>query len=220
LGAADIAIRRLLVPGDLDAAPSPLCEGGRGMAPIEEAEIEVDTPVTTVIRQHPRADAVERYERWLKEIIPVAQSFAGHQSVNVIRPHGPSDAYTIVLHFDSEANLRRWLDSDVRGNLLAKIRPDLRAAEAIDIKAGIEFWFTPPPAGKPARAYKQFLVTLSAIFPLSMIVPLVFQPVFTWSPLLGAPGMRHLIVAAAIVALMVWVIMPRYTRAVAKWLFG
>ena len=77
-------------------------------------DLELDTPVTTVIRQRPRPDAVDRYENWLKEIIPVAQQFAGHQSVNVIRPHGASGEYTIVLHFDTIANLRKWLNSDVR----------------------------------------------------------------------------------------------------------
>ena len=55
-------------------------------------EIKFETPVTTVIRQRPLSDAVARYEAWLKQIIPVAQSFAGHQSVNVIRPHAADDA--------------------------------------------------------------------------------------------------------------------------------
>ncbi len=182
--------------------------------------VEISTPVTTVIRQHPRADAVERYEVWLAEIIPVAHSFCGHQGVNVIRPHGSSGAYTIVLHFDSEANLRKWLASDKRAKLIAKIEPELLAPEAIDIKTGIEFWFTPPPAGKPARPYKQFLITLSAIFPLSMLVPLVLQPLFAVLPVLALPGVRQLLAATIIVALMVWVVMPRYTRAVAKWLFN
>ena len=186
---------------------------------IRDVPIELSTPVTTVIRQHPRADAVERYEDWLKEIIPVAQCFAGHRGVNVIRPTVQSDAYTIALHFDSETNLRNWLDSEVRAKLIEKIGPYLRAPEAIDIKTGFEFWFTPPPAGKPARPYKQFLVTLSAIFPLTVIVPWLFRPLFNWLPPLGAPGLRQFIVAVTIVALMVWVVMPRYTRAVARWLF-
>ena len=65
-----------------------------------EARVQADTPATTVIRQHPLSDAIGRYEAWLKEIVPVAQTFAGHQSVSVIRPHVASDAYTIVLHFE------------------------------------------------------------------------------------------------------------------------
>jgi antibiotic biosynthesis monooxygenase (ABM) superfamily enzyme len=108
-----------------------------------EARVQADTPATTVIRQHPLSDAIGRYEAWLKEIVPVAQTFAGHQSVSVIRPHVASDAYTIVLHFDSVANLRKWLDSETRVRVMEKIRPCLRAAEAIetlgDSEAGRHF---------------------------------------------------------------------------------
>ena len=186
---------------------------------VDDASVEANTPVTTVIRQHPIAGETDRYEAWLKEIIPVAQTFAGHQSVSVIRPLAASDAYTIVLHFDSVAHLRGWLDSKARASLIAKISPYLRIPEAIDIKTGFEFWFTPPLVGRPAKPYKQFLVTLSAIFPLTVIVPWVLQPAFNWLPLLASPGLRQLIVAVILVGLMVYVVMPRYTRAVARWLF-
>jgi uncharacterized protein len=182
-------------------------------------EIKLNTPVTTVIRQRPLPNSVGRYEEWLKEIIPVAQSFAGHRSVNVIRPHTPADPYTIVLHFDTIANLRRWLDSKTRAKLVEQIRPFLHAEEDIDIKTGFEFWFTPEAAKKSAKPYKQYLVTLSAIFPLTILVPWLLQPLFQSLPPLGEPGLRHLLIAAVIVGLMVYVVMPRYTRAVAKWLY-
>ena len=103
--------------------------------------------------------------------------------------------------------------------MVAKIHPYLRTPEDIDIKAGIEFWFTPPPTAKPAKAYKQFLITLSAIFPLTMLVPWLLGPLFAWFPPLGHYVLSHLIVAAVIVALVVYVIMPRYVRLVSKWLF-
>jgi antibiotic biosynthesis monooxygenase (ABM) superfamily enzyme len=178
-----------------------------------------DMPVTTIIRQRPLPDAAARYEAWLKEIVPVAQSFAGHQGVNVIRPNAASEDYTIILHFDNVTNLRKWLDSETRMQLVEKIRPHLRTPEAIDIKTGLEFWFTPSPAGKTAPPYKQFLITLSAIYPLTLIVPWFLQPIFTYVPTLGLPGISQLAVAAIITALMVYVVMPRYTRLVSRWLF-
>lgn len=151
--------------------------------------------------------------------IPVARAFTGHQGVNIIRPHTASEAYTIILHFDSVANLRKWLDSDAREKLVDKIRPYLQTPETIDIKTGFEFWFTPPAAGKSAPPYKQFLITLSAIFPLTVIVPWVLQPVFAVLPALGMPVIRQFIVATILVALMVYAIMPRYTRLVSRWLY-
>lgn len=188
--------------------------------PARSEEVKLDTPVTTVIRQRPRPDTVARYEDWLIEITAAAQKFAGHRGVNVIRPSKPGDAYTIVLHFDTIANLRGWLDSEVRLRLIDKIKPFLGAQEHIDIKTGLEFWFTPPPGAAHAKPYKQFLVTLSAIFPLTIIVPWLLRPLFVAVPVLALPGISHLLVAAAIVALMTYVIMPRYTRLVSGWLYG
>ena len=175
--------------------------------------------VTTVIRQQPQPDAIGRYELWLKEIIPVAQSFTGHHAVNVIRPQMPGEAYTIVLHFGSIANLRAWLDSDIRMRLVDKISPDLVALEDVDIQTGFEFWFTPQPAARHAKRFKQFMVTASAIFPLTLIVPLALRPVFARVPALAIPGISEAIIVTIIVALMVYVIMPRYTRAVSGWLY-
>src|SRR4051812_32033837 len=45
--------------------------------------------------------------------------------------------------------------------------PFLQTDEDVDIKTGFEFWLTPPRASKPAKPYKQFLITLSAILPLT-----------------------------------------------------
>ncbi len=185
----------------------------------ENDDTRFDTPVTTVIRQRPRHHETARYEAWLKEIIPVAQGFTGHRGVNVIRPHAAGEPYAIILHFDAVANLRRWLDSDIRVRLVDRIRPFLDSEEDIDIKTGLEFWFTPQPAARLVKPYKQFAATLSVIFPLTMVIPPLLQPAFDWLPLLGLPGVRHFIVAAIIVGLMVYVIMPRYTRILSKWLF-
>jgi uncharacterized protein len=183
-------------------------------------ELPLETPVTTVIQQRPKPDATSRYEDWLKEIIPVAQQFAGHRGVNVIRPQGGSDAYTIVLHFDTIANLNKWLSSDVRRRLIEKIQPFMRADEDVEIKTGFEFWFTPPPGRQHAAPYKQFLITLSAIFPLTVIIPWLLQPIFVWLPVLALPIVNQLVVGVLIVGLMTWAIMPYYTRLVSRWLYG
>jgi uncharacterized protein len=50
-------------------------------------------------------------------------------------------------------------------------------------------------------------------------VPWLLQPLLTLEPLRRWPPVQGLIVVLAIVYLMVYVIMPRYTRLVARWLF-
>jgi len=181
--------------------------------------IDVDSAVTTIIVQRPYKQHISAYEHWLKQIVPKAQQFPGHRGVNIIRPHGQQQDYTIVLHFDTESHLRAWLDSDVRKSLIEEVRPWLDTDETIEIKTGLEFWFTPPDSRKAARPYKQFLVTLSAIFPLSLLVQALLAPVwasFTFSVPLAV---KAFLSSFIIVGLMTFVIMPRYVRLVASWLY-
>ncbi|RIV21315.1 antibiotic biosynthesis monooxygenase [Fibrisoma montanum] len=180
--------------------------------------IDSNSAVTTIIVQRPYRQSVQAYENWLNKIVPLAQTAPGHRGVNVIRPHGQSEEYTIVLHFESEAYLRDWLASDTRKRLLDEVRPLLNEVERIDIRTGLEFWFTPP-SHKVAPAYKQFLITLSAIFPLSFLIPQLLGPALTAFPILAVPVVRAFVTSLLIVGLMTFVIMPRYVRLVARWLY-
>ncbi|UHG94406.1 antibiotic biosynthesis monooxygenase [Spirosoma oryzicola] len=181
--------------------------------------INTNSAVTTIIVQRPYKRQIQAYENWLREIVPQAQAATGHRGVNVIRPHGQSDEYTIVLHFDSEANLRDWLESDTRRKLTDKVRSLLNEDEKIDIRTGLEFWFTPPRNSQIAPPYKQFLITLSAIFPLSLLIPQLLTPITATVPFLAIPLIRTFLTSLIIVGLMTFVIMPRYVRFVARWLF-
>ena len=67
---------------------------------------------------------------------------------------------------------------------------------------------------------RPFLVTFSAIFPLTILVPWLLQPVFAWLPTLGLPVVQPFIIAALIVAVMTYLVMPRYTRLISRWLYS
>jgi uncharacterized protein len=176
--------------------------------------------VTSVIRHTVKAGSESRYEAWLKEVTPIAQTFPGHRGVNFIRPPKGSRSYTTVLHFDTIEHLEGWLSSDARKRLLAKIEPYLEGGDQVENTTGLEFWFTPPDSEqKQVKRYKQFLVTWSVIFPLTIFVPWVLHPVFQTIPFLGLPAISNLIVAGMIVGLLMYVIMPPYTRLVATWLY-
>lgn len=176
--------------------------------------------VTLVIQHYVKPLQREPYESWVKSIAHVAQEYPGHMGVNVIRPHGSSNEYTIVLRFDAHEHLMGWVESDKRRSLLEQVQPLLLEAEQLEIQTGMEFWFTPPNGKQPrARPFKQFLITLSAIFPLTVVVPWALHPLFVAVPPLGSMIASRFIVAVVIVYLMVYVIMPRYSRLVASWLF-
>jgi hypothetical protein len=47
----------------------------------------------------------------------------------------------------------------------------------VEIRTGLEFWLTPSDSEqKHAKTYKQFLITWSAIFPLTIFVPWGLAP--------------------------------------------
>lgn len=176
--------------------------------------------VSLIIEHTVRRDAIARYESWLRDIVARAGEYPGHQGVHIIRPTAGASSYTAVLRFATTDDASRWTSSADRRALAAEIADALETAERMIIKPGLDFWFTPP-AGAPrkARPWKQWLVTTSLIWPLTMAVPAMLKPVFQAVPALGAFGLSHLIVAATIVALVTWLLMPPYVKRVSHWLF-
>ena len=71
----------------------------------------------------------------------------------------------------------------------------------------------------PVR-WKQYLLTWSAIYPLALAVPLVVAPALRLAGVPPGVPITTLAVTAVVVFLMVYVVMPRYTRLVQRWLFS
>lgn len=175
--------------------------------------------VTAVIQQTVRRESVAAYEQWLKKVVPIAARFPGHRGVNVIHPAAGGLQYTITIRFDSLAHAQDWFASAARRQLVEEVAPMLDADEKVETRTGLEFWFHPGPGQPPARRYKQFLLTLSVIYPLTMLVPAVVHRVLAPVPVLSTYWLEHLVASVAIVGLMVYLVMPRYTRLTARWLY-
>lgn len=175
---------------------------------------------TVVITHRVRGGRQPEYEQWLDEIAPLCRASPGHLDWHIIRPvPGLTETYTVVIRFDTVAHLRQWLDSPTRARLIDKVRPLLVAGDDVVVRSGLDFWFTPQgPAKVPVR-WKQALVTWSAIYPLVLGVPLIVAPVLRG---LGLPDhvlLNTLAVTGVLVVLMVYVVMPRYTTLIKRWLF-
>jgi uncharacterized protein len=176
--------------------------------------------VTFVIQHQLKPQAHADYEQWLRRIIPVAARFPGHRGVDVIRPVPGAQDYTVAVRFDTREQAEDWFESDARRQLIADVEPLLMRTETLGTVTGLEFWFAPavPPQVR-ARPFKQFLITLSVIYPLTLLVPWALEPLIAAVPLLDERLLRHLIVTAIVVGLITYVVMPRYVRLVAGWLY-
>jgi antibiotic biosynthesis monooxygenase (ABM) superfamily enzyme len=177
---------------------------------------------TVVITHRVREGCHAQYDAWLNEIAPLSRTSKGHIDWQIIRPvAGLTSTYTVVLRFDSRANLESWMGSSERSRLIEKVRPLLATDDEFFVRTGLDFWFVPEAAqAKVPPRWKQFLVTWSAIYPLSLLASSTLVPLLRR---IGVPPHRSLdavFVSGAIVALMVFVVMPRYTRLVRRWLFA
>jgi uncharacterized protein len=176
--------------------------------------------VVSVIRHTVIPGKDKEYEAWLREIVTITAHAEGHRGVDVIQPHTGSRTYTLAFHFDALEHLRQWLASEVWKRQSLEAQHLLQDGDEVEIKTGLEFWFRPPDSEqKRAKPYKQYLITLSVIFPLTMLVPWLLMPLFRAAPILRTPAITHFLVAAVVVALMTYVIMPHYTRLMAAWLY-
>lgn len=160
------------------------------------------------------------YEEWLDEIGPACRASAGALDWHLIRPiAGYSDTYSVIIRYDSEHNLKQWMASENRQKLIAKVENLLNGKDSYQLKSGLDFLFVPEAVKvlAPVR-WKQFLLTWSAIFPLVTLVTLLASPAMDWLDLPQNRVFHTFVITGIVVALMVYVVMPRYTRLVRGWL--
>jgi hypothetical protein len=171
-----------------------------------------------VITHTVKAGAEQRYEEWTREILSAVSSYPGYLGREVFRPAQGNRKYTIIVRFDDEEHLKGWTESDARKEFISRAGDLLEAGDQNEVRTGIDFWFTPE-GTRPPKAWKQFLITASAVYPLSLILPRLLAPMYSVAPPLGHPLISALLMAALLTGLLTFVIMPRYTRLVRRWLY-
>ncbi len=170
--------------------------------------------VTLVIRHQPKRGQESNYESWLRRITRIAAGYPGHLGVNVIRDGGQ---FVCVLRYNSTQQLQAWLDSSERKQLIDEVTPLLVANEQLQVEASHEFWFAPTPAARPPR-WKQACITYLVIQPLTLLVPQLWQPLFSHLPWLGGYWPSNVLITLSIVLSVVYLFMPRVTAWFAGWL--
>lgn len=158
------------------------------------------------------------YESWIEIAVEAHRRFPGYLATDIIRPVGEGLRYVVILRFCSRADAEAWLRSDVRAALLKEVEPWLLHEDRYRVHDNDEFWFAAPGRGTPPKRWKQWLLSTLAVFPLTAVIP----------PLIGAlartlsPPVPSLFVlaftGATISAIMVYWLMPLFSRWAAGWL--
>ncbi|MCS3531676.1 antibiotic biosynthesis monooxygenase [Chryseobacterium sp. JUb7] len=176
---------------------------------------------SVVITHHILDGKQKEYESWLEEIVPLTRHSEGFIDHQIVRPIPDlTFVYTVIIRFDTIAHLKNWMESDARKKLIQKANPFFRKNDRYQIKSGLDFLFTSETEGNkiPVR-WKQYLVTWSAIYPLSIIIPLILFPLLRFLKIPANHYSDALVNSGIIVLLMVFVVMPNYTKLIKKWLY-
>jgi uncharacterized protein len=188
------------------------------MSSHPELPADAEGPVTTTVTRRVKPGHEAAYEAFLASISGAAATFPGFLGEEVFRPAGGQGGeYRIVYRFDSAAHLQAWLDSAERAAWLQQAEPHVAGPMRTQVLTGLEGWFTLPtqPGVPPPPPSKMAILTWVTIFPLITLVVVASAPLLGGLPLLVRLGVTTL----ATVALMTWVVMPRVTRLLHRWLY-
>jgi len=182
----------------------------------------MENPGASVVITHHILDGKQQqYELWLAEIIPISKHAEGFIDLQIVRPIPKlTFVYTVIIRFDTIDHLRHWMESQERARLIEKANTFFRKNDRYQIKSGLDFLFNAENEGNktPVR-WKQFLATWSAIYPLSLLIPVLLFPLLRLLNVAANHYFDALVSSGCVVLLMVYLVMPNYTRLIKKWLY-
>ena len=174
-------------------------------------------PVAVTVRRRVRLGHEKDYEAWLERLTQgVAQGFPGYLGAEFHRP-GADGSYRSVFRFDSPDSLDAFERSEFRAAMLAEAATLFAADAAWERMTGLEFWFDPPPGTSVPQPspHRMALVLIAVVFALVLVLNLALGPVIGAWPL----PLRVLVLVTIQIGLMTYVIMPRLTPLIARFIY-
>jgi uncharacterized protein len=169
-------------------------------------------PVTMTVARTVAPGREADFEAWSAELTAAAATFPGFLGAGLLRPGNVGEPWHVVFRFVNAKDLRGWETSPQRARLLTA-GDELVHATAAHRANGLETWFALPGRTAPAPPrWKMFLVSLAAIYALQLVLNLAVEPL--------ALPLHPAVLAAAVTALMTWLVMPRDARLLQSWLYA
>ncbi|MDP4005630.1 antibiotic biosynthesis monooxygenase [Methylobacterium sp. NEAU K] len=146
----------------------------------DDASAARTAPASAVISTRVKPGMEPEYLKWEQKVAAAQSKAPGLQGYR-FEPAVPGvqEDFVAILRFDSDANLRAWLDSPERQDLIAQAAPLTAEFHTRTVQSGFEQWFrdaTPAGASAPA-AWKMNMIVVLTLYPT----------VFLWGLLVGTP---------------------------------
>jgi antibiotic biosynthesis monooxygenase (ABM) superfamily enzyme len=171
-------------------------------------------PVTVVATFQVAAGREVEFEHWAHDITAAAAGFPGHLGASWMRS---KSRYQVVYRFASQSQFHDWHESSTRAAFLAGLAPIARLVTD-DHLTGLETWFElPNEPGRPAPPrWKMVIVTWLGVFPLLGLLQWQVGPHIANVAL----PIRVMLFAFVVVTLMTYLVMPRLTMILRRWLYA
>ncbi len=179
------------------------------------ADTRGDEPITVTVARKVLPDNREAFEDWADGIQSRMSDYPGLLGSTMLSPGPGQDEYHIVYRFADAETLDGWEHSPERAQWLAKLE-EMVESERFAHVTGLESWFTLPDRAdqRPPR-WKMVVVTSTVIFALQLPIQAFLLSTLLHWPLVVRAG----IMSVAMTVLMTYLIMPRVTRLLRRWLY-
>lgn len=169
-------------------------------------------PVKLVLERRVAPSSSKAFEGLVTELVQSAARSASLEGSSVFSTSAGD--YVVLLRFANQSDLDRWHGAPDVADLLRRIDSIAVGADHTLVRSGLETWFSlpgfPSAHGPPAK-WKMAIVTWCALLPQVIALGFIVPPL---------PFPFGVAISTAIpVAMLTWVIMPRLTRLLSRWLY-
>lgn len=180
-------------------------------------EVRASRASAVVVQRVPAASA-DWFMEWQRGVTVAAEGFAGYRGTDVYPPaDNLRDEWVVVIHFDDEKSLQKWLDSSLRAQWVEKLQAQVGDFELKALPGGFGPWFAGLAHGQegaPTPSWKMALVVLLGLYPTVMLLTIFPGP---YTEPLGL-ALAMLIGNALSVSILQWCVMPALNIVLAPWL--
>jgi len=172
--------------------------------------------VTIVVSRDVVPGHEAEYHEWIHRVIAAAARFPGNLGATVLVPDVPTSSRRIVIHrWADERSMHTWELSEERNRLLREA--DAFSTHHDQRATGLETWFALRDLGvvRPPPRWKMYLVTLIGAYIVGLLLATLLAPLLTDVPLL----IRQAAITVAFTGLLTFVVLPRLTRLLRRWLY-
>ncbi len=176
-------------------------------------------PVTVAVTRVVKPGCEEEFERVLHDFVQRSLHLPGQLGVHILRPPPGSGSreYGILRRFENAEAHDAFYQLPLFEEWKRKVAGLVEGEPRYERLSGLETWFTLPGqrAIIPPPRWKMALVTLLAVYPLSLVLGItVGKWIKSWT-IFGS----SLIIGALMVILLTWVLMPQLTLLFKPWLY-